>query len=112
MDTTDNTDPPDLKSSLSSPNSGKADVVLYIDGKISVEHQLDIHVNDLLQAELGRGPTVLDILNGIRYVMDYRIRNGRLPHLDYDLCCRLLQAFLKFAPQRIHQGGALFYSKK
>jgi Ca2+-transporting ATPase len=101
--------PPDRMAT--SPNE-KGDTIINIDGKLSVEHQLDIHVNDLLIAEFGKGPTVLDILTGIKYVMDYRIRNGRLPHLDYELCERLVQALLKFAPLRLQVGSTLFHHSK
>ncbi len=89
------------------------DTVINVDGKLSVEHQLDIHVNDLLQTDMQNGPTSMDILSGIQYVMDYRIRNGRLLHLDYEICARLVQALLRYTNLRTRpHGSAWFYSKK
>lgn len=100
-------------SSSKNPKGPTSDTVIIIDGKFSVEHQLDIHVNDLLQTDMPNGPTSADILSGIRYVMDYRIRNGRLLHLDYEICARLVQALLRYTNLRMRpHGGSIFYSKK
>lgn len=94
------------------PPPPASETVIVIDGKPSVEHQLDIHVNDLLQTDMPNGPTSADILSGIRYVMDYRIRNGRLMHLDYELCARLVQAFLRYTNLRTRPYGSSFFHGK
>lgn len=79
------------------------------DGKKSIEHQLDIHVNDLM-LQPDQFP-VLDVLKGIHYVSEYRIKGGRMPHLDAALCTRLAKALLlhahrlkKDSPWSLRQG--------
>jgi P-type Ca2+ transporter type 2C len=56
---------------------------------------LDIHVLDL--AEVAGNPDIglLDVLHGLKYVMDYRIRGGKMKHLDGALMERLLDALLQ-----------------
>lgn len=62
------------------------------DGKRSIEHQLDIHINDLyLQTDQY---STLDVMNGIYYVMSCRIRGGKMLHLDETLSYRLIKSLI------------------
>ncbi|CAG8432950.1 9868_t:CDS:10 [Diversispora eburnea] len=56
------------------------------DGQASIEHQIDIHENLQLSLE--------DVLAGLRYVVDYRLKGGRLPNLDYEIMKRLCEGLL------------------
>ena len=83
-----------------------------IDGRESIEQQLDIHVSDMLALDGPNAPagiTLQDLFAGIRYVMNYRIKGGKMPNLNLDLCKRLCRALL----QRMTQvSGRLLVSKK
>ncbi|KAJ3067418.1 hypothetical protein HK102_007417, partial [Quaeritorhiza haematococci] len=65
-----------------------------LDGRASVEHQIDIHVLDLVDVATNKDLSLSDILQGLKYVMDYRIKGGKMPHLDRDLMRRLLESLL------------------
>lgn len=94
---------------------------LRVDGRLSIEHQLSIHINDLFdisfnflensnkppentnaeqQQGIGTGGgggvdlTLMDVLQGLRYVMDYRIRGGKQPSIDQELMRKLAEALL------------------
>lgn len=59
----------------------------------SIEHQLEIHVQDL--SIVSNGDFTLDeILQGLKYVVDYRIKGGKMPSLDYSIMKRLLEGLL------------------
>ncbi|CAG8682422.1 13829_t:CDS:10 [Funneliformis mosseae] len=64
------------------------------DGKASIEHQIDIHVNDLFGVKENQQLSLEDVLAGLRYVMDYRLKGGRLPNLELDLMKRLCEGLL------------------
>ncbi|CAB4407875.1 unnamed protein product [Rhizophagus irregularis] len=64
------------------------------DGKASIEHQIDIHVNDLFGVKHNLQLSLEDVLAGLRYVMDYRLKGGRLPNLEFDLMKRLCEGLL------------------
>ncbi|CAG8786560.1 8760_t:CDS:2, partial [Acaulospora morrowiae] len=64
------------------------------DGKASIEHQIDIHVNDLFGVQESLQLSLEDVLDGLSYVMDYRIKGGRLPNLDFELMRRLCEGLL------------------
>lgn len=66
----------------------------FTDGKSSVEHQINIHVNDLTEVTNNNDISLKEVLAGLMYVMEYRIKGGRLPHLDYDLMKRLCNGLL------------------
>ncbi|KAL6591922.1 calcium ATPase [Neocallimastix californiae] len=66
----------------------------FTDGKSSVEHQINIHVNDLTEVSNNNDISLKEVLAGLMYVMEYRIKGGRLPHLDYDLMKRLCNGLL------------------
>ncbi|CAG8547234.1 10270_t:CDS:10 [Paraglomus occultum] len=64
------------------------------DGKVSIEHQIDIHVNDLFGIQNNPQLSLDDVLSGLHYVVDYRLKGGRLPNLDADLMKRLCKGLL------------------
>lgn len=80
------------------------------DGKESIEHQLEIHIIDLQEttanlSSLTNTPNVgtsysniqnqiLEILAGVKYVMDYRIKGRRMPNLNATICKRLAELLL------------------
>lgn len=73
----------------------RADTVgTFTDGKSSVEHQINIHVNDLTEISNNNDISLKEILAGLMYVMEYRIKGGRLPHLDISLMKRLCTGLL------------------
>ena len=68
-----------------------------------MEHQLDVLVNDLVALGSAAGSSgmsaatsreLADVLATLRYTLDYRIANGKLPHLSGLVCTRLLSALL------------------
>ncbi|CAJ0627768.1 10422_t:CDS:2 [Entrophospora sp. SA101] len=75
------------------------------DGKASIEHQLDIHVNDLFGVQDNLQLSLEDVLEGLKYVMNYRIKGGRLPNLDYEIMKRLCEGLL--FNMRKSEGGLL-----
>ncbi len=64
---------------------------------VSIEHQIDIHILDLQV-------NTWEVLNGLKFMMDYRLKNG-MKHLDMDLMRRLLQGLLQIMTQK--QGNLL-----
>ncbi|RUS13867.1 E1-E2 ATPase-domain-containing protein, partial [Endogone sp. FLAS-F59071] len=64
------------------------------DGKASIEHQIDIHVLDLVDIANNTDISLLEVLAGLRYVMDFRLKGGRQPSLDLDLMRRLCEGLL------------------
>ena len=64
----------------------------------SIEHQIDIHVIDLVDASENPDISVSDILQGLKYVVDYRLAGGKLPHLDQALMKKLAQGLLEITP--------------
>lgn len=61
----------------------------------SIEHQIDIHVVDLADSSENQEVPVADVLHGLKYVADYRLSGGKMPHLDAALMKRLAQALLE-----------------
>lgn len=77
----------------------------YIDGKFSIEHQIDIHVRDLVES-----PDQLSaVLEGLRYLVDYRLSNRRYHHMDIDLMHRLALGLLECTGER---QGAMFARRR
>ncbi|KAG0243350.1 hypothetical protein B0O80DRAFT_493123 [Mortierella sp. GBAus27b] len=64
------------------------------DGKASIEHQIEINVVDLFDVLSNKDISLEEILDGLRYVMEYRIKGGRYPSLDYDIMKRLADGLL------------------
>ncbi|KAJ3358854.1 P-type ATPase [Allomyces javanicus] len=65
-----------------------------IDGKASIEHLVSIHVQDLFDIVTNPDITAAEVLAGLRYLMVYRIRGGKMPSLDADVMKRLADALL------------------
>jgi len=68
------------------------DVSVRLDGRASIEHQIDIHVLDL--TETGEDILLFDVLHGLKYVMEYRIKGQRYVHLDAGIMKRLCDGLL------------------
>ncbi len=73
-------------------------VSVRLDGQASIEHQIDIHVVDLVEATENKDISVMDILHGLKYVSDYRLSNGKIPHLELNLMRRLSKGLLEYIP--------------
>ncbi|KAF9932968.1 P-type ATPase [Mortierella alpina] len=64
------------------------------DGKVSIEHQIEINVVDLFDVQSNKEISQEEVMDGLRYVMEYRIKGGRYPNLDYDIMKRLADGLL------------------
>ncbi|KAG0072042.1 P-type ATPase, partial [Podila epicladia] len=64
------------------------------DGKASIEHQIEINVVDLFDVQSNKEISLEEVMDGLRYVMEYRIKGGRYPSLDYDIMRRLADGLL------------------
>ncbi|KAF9422639.1 P-type ATPase [Podila epigama] len=64
------------------------------DGKASIEHQIEINVVDLFDVQCNKEISLEEVMDGLRYVMEYRIKGGRYPNLDYDIMKRLADGLL------------------
>ncbi|KAG0202257.1 P-type ATPase [Mortierella sp. GBA30] len=64
------------------------------DGKVSIEHQIEINVVDLFDVQSNKEISLEEIMDGLRYVMEYRIKGGRFPSLEYDIMRRLADGLL------------------
>jgi Ca2+-transporting ATPase len=71
-----------------------------LDGRESIEHQLDIHVLDLVESSHNPDIQLADVLAGIQYVVEYRILGGKMPNLSYDIMARLAEGLLAIMPKR------------
>jgi hypothetical protein len=71
-----------------------------LDGQASVEHQIDIHVLDLVEAFQNPDITVYEVLQGLKYVLDYRLCDGKIPNLDIELMKRLAEGLLHFTNKK------------
>lgn len=76
-----------------------------MDGRASIEHQIDIHVLDL--AQLG-DYSLHDILHGLQYVMQYRIKGLKMKQLDQGIMSRLCESLLA---NMITKEGSLAFLK-
>lgn len=61
----------------------------------SIEHQIDIHVTDLVESAVNPDISLTDVLAGLEYVMDYRIRGDKMPNLDQGSMDRLATGLLQ-----------------
>ncbi|KAG0215652.1 P-type ATPase [Mortierella sp. GBA30] len=64
------------------------------DGKVSIEHQIEINVVDLFDVQSNKDISLEEVMDGLRYVMEYRIKGGRYPSLDHDIMRRLADGLL------------------
>ncbi|KAG0236825.1 P-type ATPase [Actinomortierella wolfii] len=60
----------------------------------SIEHQIEINVIDLFDVQSNKDISLEEVMDGLRYVMEYRIKGGRYPSLDYDIMKRLAEGLL------------------
>ena len=74
-------------------------ISLIPDGKESIEHQLEIQVSDLLDIDKHDKFSLQDILAGLRYVVEYRIKGRKLPNLRKEICKELADSLLRIVPQ-------------
>jgi Ca2+-transporting ATPase len=86
------------------------------DGVISVEHQLEIHINDLVDVEKNPDISLNEVLAGLQYVLDYRIV-GKIQRLERELMEKLARGLLiymgvkkgKFLVQRLTDDASLAF---
>ncbi|KAF9138686.1 P-type ATPase [Mortierella sp. GBA39] len=64
------------------------------DGKVSIEHQIEINVVDLFDVQSNKDISLEEVMDSLRYVMEYRIKGGRYPSLEYDIMKRLADGLL------------------
>lgn len=68
-------------------------VEIDIDGRLSIEHQIEIYIHDLFDVK--KDIILLrETLEGLRYLMSLRIKGNRQPHLNMELMDRLLKGLL------------------
>lgn len=68
-----------------------------LDGRASIEHQISIHTQDLVEAHENFEISPMDVLHGLKYVADYRIHGGKMKNLDYNIMETLCQGLLQYA---------------
>ena len=76
-------------------DNDRASIATGMDGKASIEHQIDIHLLDLAQIESIPEFALSDILQGLNYVMEYRVKGLKMRNLDLELMRRLLKSLLQ-----------------
>ncbi|CAO3675276.1 unnamed protein product [Umbelopsis ramanniana] len=85
---------------MSKPPLGSAnteysiDVNSFRDGKLSIEQQIEIYVHDLFNVQDNKDISLDEVLAGVRYVMDFRIKGGRQDHLEPELMKRLCEGLM------------------
>ncbi|CAO3660084.1 unnamed protein product [Rhizopus microsporus] len=79
----------ELKQPIENIQHAVIDIFSINDGKLSVEQQIEVYVNDLFNVKENKSISLDEILDGLRYVMDHRIKGGHQPHLDLNLMKRL-----------------------
>ncbi|KAI8333613.1 hypothetical protein BC941DRAFT_380062 [Chlamydoabsidia padenii] len=79
---------------VSEANHNTIDITSIADGKLSIEQQIELHVHDLFDVKDNKIISLDEVLEGLRYVMDYRIKGGYHPRLDAALMNRLCEGLL------------------
>lgn len=69
-------------------------VVVEIDGKASIEHQIEVYIHDLFDVKDNTTVSLEETLESLHYLMDLRIKGCQQPHLDEDLMSRLMKGLL------------------
>ncbi|KAI9221588.1 hypothetical protein BC828DRAFT_404786 [Blastocladiella britannica] len=92
-----------------SPSSAPHEVVSLraIDGKASIEHLISIHVQDLFDIASNPDVTAAEVLAGLRYLMVYRIRGGKMPSLELPIMKRLCESLLLNMTRRMPSASLL-----
>lgn len=70
-----------------------ASLEIEIDGRLSIEHQIEVYIHDLFNVNKDSG-LLQETLEGLGYLMDLRIKGNQHPHLDMELMERLLKGLL------------------
>ncbi|KAI9496328.1 hypothetical protein BDB00DRAFT_143081 [Zychaea mexicana] len=65
-----------------------------IDGKVSIEQQIEVFVHDLFDVKENKSISLEEVLEGLRYVMHFRVKGGCQPHFDPGLMKRLCEGLL------------------
>jgi Ca2+-transporting ATPase len=65
-----------------------------IDGKASIEHQIEIYIHDLFDVKDNTVVSLEETLEGLHYLMDLRIKGHQQPNLDIGLMERLMKGIL------------------
>ncbi|KAI9270797.1 hypothetical protein BDA99DRAFT_502701 [Phascolomyces articulosus] len=68
--------------------------VQVIDGTASIEQQIEVFVHDLFDVKENKSISLEEVLEGLRYVMHFRIKGGCQPHFDAGLMKRLCEGLL------------------
>ncbi|RUP45228.1 cation transporter/ATPase, partial [Jimgerdemannia flammicorona] len=79
---------------MSKPPEAVIEVISLRDGKASIEHQIDIHVLDLVDVANNTDISLREVLEGLRYVMDFRLKGSRQPNLEPELMRRLCEGLM------------------
>ncbi|KAG2219710.1 hypothetical protein INT45_006042 [Circinella minor] len=80
--------------SLADQHHGNNVDVHVIDGKASIEQQIEVFVHDLFDVKENKSISLEEVLEGLRYVMHFRIKGGCQPHFDSGLMKRLCEGLL------------------
>ncbi|KAI9305238.1 hypothetical protein BJ944DRAFT_239839 [Cunninghamella echinulata] len=72
------------------------DITSFADGKLSIEQQIEVHVHDLFDIKENKSISLDEVLEGLRYVMEFRIKGGYHPYLDETLMNRLCEGLLLY----------------
>lgn len=62
-----------------------------IDGKASIEHQIEVYIQDLFDT---RTISLEETLKDLTYLTNLRIKGDQQPHLDNNLMTRLMKGLL------------------
>ncbi|KAI8636950.1 hypothetical protein BD408DRAFT_478332 [Parasitella parasitica] len=68
-------------------------IEIEIDGRLSIEHQIEVYIHDLFDIKKDIG-LLQETLEGLRYLMDLRIKGNQQTHLNMELMERLLKGLL------------------
>ncbi|CEP17552.1 hypothetical protein [Parasitella parasitica] len=68
-------------------------IKIEIDGRLSIEHQIEVYIHDLFDVKKDTR-LLQETLEGLRYLMDLRIKGNQQPQLSMDLMERLIKGLL------------------
>lgn len=74
------------------PSTVVGQYIIEIDGKASIEHQIEIYIHDLFDVK--DNSSLEETLEGLHYLMDLRIKGNQQPSLDMQLMERLTKGLL------------------
>ncbi|KAI9175954.1 hypothetical protein H9P43_006318 [Blastocladiella emersonii ATCC 22665] len=76
---------------------------------MKIEHLVSIHVQDLFDIASNNEVTAGEVLAGLRYLMVYRIKGGKMPSLDAEIMKRLAESLLL---NMGHKAGSQLLAKR